>query len=325
MFTDLPLDQLRTYESSVSEPADFDAFWERTLAESREHPLDVTVTPVETGLTTIDTFDVTFPGFRGQPIRAWLRLPAGAEGPLPAVVQYIGYGGGRGSAIDELHWASAGYAHLQMDTRGQGSSWGGGDTPDPEGSGPASPGSMTRGIDSPETYYYRRLITDAVRAIDTARSLPQVDASRIAVQGGSQGGGLSIAVAGLVPDLAGVIAFVPFLCDFPRAIVATDAGPYKEIGRYLAVHRDRVDRVLETLSYVDGVVFARRATAPAFMSVALMDDVVPPSTAFGVYNAYAGEKELAVWPYNGHEGGGLDDRAAGLAALRTWFGGSTGG
>lgn len=61
--------------------------------------------------------------FSGQPIKGWLVRPRGAEGRLPAVVSYVGYGGGRGRPHDHLLWASAGYAHLVMDTRGQGAGW----------------------------------------------------------------------------------------------------------------------------------------------------------------------------------------------------------
>jgi cephalosporin-C deacetylase len=134
-----------------------------------------------------------------------------------------------------------------------------------------------------------------------------VDDRRVSVLGRSQGGGLALAVAGLVKDLQAVAAFVPFLCDFPRAIRITDREPYKEIGRYLAVHRGQSDQVLRTLSYVDGVNFAKRADAPAFFSVALMDPTCPPSTVYGAFNNYAGDKTLTVWPYNGHEGGGIQD------------------
>lgn len=89
--------------------------------------------------------DVTFPGFAGDPIRAWFLRPRDADGPLPTVVQFLGYGGGRELPLGHLHWANAGYAQLVMDTRGQGSTWGsGGDTPDPYGAGAAHPGSMTR-------------------------------------------------------------------------------------------------------------------------------------------------------------------------------------
>jgi cephalosporin-C deacetylase len=163
---------------------------------------------------------------------------------------------------------------------------------------------MTRGIQSPETYYYRRLFTDAVRAVQAAREHPVVDAERIISAGASQGGGISLAVAGLVPDLAGVLADVPFLQHFPRAIEMTDAYPYKEVAAFLATQRDKAEQVLRTLSYFDGVNFAARAKAPVLYSVALMDDVCPPSTVFASYNHYAGPKEISVYTYNGHEGGG---------------------
>ena len=111
-------------------------------------------------------------------------------------------------------------------------------------------------------------------------------------------------MAGLVPDLAAVSAFVPFLSDFPRALRMTDNDPYKEIGRYLATHRSSVAPVMNTLAYFDAVNFSRRATAPAQFSAALMDATCPPSTVFGSFNAYAGDKRISVWEFNGHEGGG---------------------
>ncbi|KQS22087.1 acetylxylan esterase [Frigoribacterium sp. Leaf186] len=317
MFTDLLEPALREYRSTQTDPDDFDEFWAATLAETRAHPLDLHVDRVETGLTTLDVYDVTFAGWAGQPVRAWLRVPAGASGPLPAVVQFVGYGGGRGAAVENLFWASAGFAHLQMDTRGQGSGWSIGATPDPDGSGPAHPGVMTRGIDSRETYYYRRVFMDAVRAVEAARGLDVVDASRVSVVGGSQGGGIALAVAGLVPDLAAVAAYVPFLCDFRRATVITDADPYKEIGRYLAVHRHRASSVHDVLAYFDGVNFAKRATAPARFTTALMDPICPPSTVFGAFHAYGGPAEITVWPYNGHEGGGPEDDLLALALFRS--------
>lgn len=320
MFTDLPEAQLRAYRSSQADPTDFDEFWAATLAESRAFGLDVDVVPVETGLATIDTFDVTFSGYRGQRIKAWLRMPAGATNPLPGVVQFVGYGGGRGHVLENLLWASAGFAHLLMDTRGQGSTWSTGDTPDPDGGGPQIPGFATRGIDSRETYYYRRVFTDAVRAVEAARSLAAVDAGRVVVVGGSQGGGMALAVAGLVPGLAAVASYVPFLCDFPRATVITDGLPYKEIGRYLATHRDKVAQAHETLAYFDGVNFAKRATAPAWFSAALMDSTCPPSTVFGAFNNYAGDKQITVWQYNGHEAGDIMDDALALDFVRNTLG-----
>jgi len=110
-------------------------------------------------------------------------LPAASTEPLPAVVQFQGYGGGRGLAHESILWAAAGYAHLVVDTRGQGSGWSTGDTADPVGSPPAHPGFMTQGILDPHGYYYRRVFVDAVRAVDAVSAHEAVDRSRIAVTG----------------------------------------------------------------------------------------------------------------------------------------------
>lgn len=302
---DMPLEQLKVYKPARTEPADFDAFWAETLADARRHDLAPRFEPVDSGLKLVDVFDVTYAGFGGQPIKGWLILPRQRDGRLPCVVEYIGYGGGRGKPIDWLLWANAGYAHLVMDTRGQGSSWRSGDTPDPEpdGANPHFPGFMTKGILNPRTYYYRRVFTDAVRAIETARSHPLVDSARIAITGGSQGGGITLAAAGLMPDVAAALPDVPFLCQYQRATEIVDTHPYAEIARFLKTHRDKTELVFGNLAYFDGLNFAARARCPSLFSTGLMDDICPPSTVFAAYNHYAGDKQIAVWPYNNHEGG----------------------
>jgi cephalosporin-C deacetylase len=303
---DLPLDELRAYRSSTAEPADFDAFWDETLAEARALAGPPAVTPVDAGLRTVETFDVTFSGFGGHPIKAWLNRPVQLPEPLPVVVDFIGYGGGRGHPHDWLLWSAAGYANLVMDTRGQGGTWRGGDTPDPgpDGTGPTAPGFLTRGVLDPRTYYYRRLITDAVRAVETAAALPFVDPARVVVAGGSQGGALTLAAAGLLRDgVAGAIAGVPFLCDIRRAVTITDADPYAEFARWAKSNPGRAATALSTMDYIDGVNFARRITAPTLVSTALMDWICPPSTVFAAYNAIGGTKRIEVFEWDGHEGG----------------------
>jgi cephalosporin-C deacetylase len=168
----------------------------------------------------------------------------------------------------------------------------------------------------PADYYYRRLITDAVRAVEALRDLDGVDPTRVLAAGNSQGGGLALAVAGLVPDLAGVLASAPLMCDLPSAVEITDAPPYGEIVTFLSVHRQAEAAVRRTLSYVDGVSFSRRAHAPAHFGVGLRDTVCPPSTVYGAFHEYGGEKEIEVWPYNGHEGGGILDEERALTFLR---------
>ena len=232
---------MRVHRAEAAEPTGLDAFWERTLAEAAQVPVSVGFEPVETPLTVVETVDVTYAGFGGDPIRGWLHVPSGSDGPLPCVVEYIGYGGGRGLSHQHVFWASAGFAHFVMDTRGQGSSWSVGVTADPNRGAPAHPGFLTRGVLDAEDYYYRRVVVDAVRAVDAARAHVRVDGQRVAVAGVSQGGALSIAVAALRDDVAGCVPEVPFLSDIRRATELVETEPYAELARYLKVHRDRVD------------------------------------------------------------------------------------
>ena len=314
--TDLNLDELHDYRPEVFEPADFDAFWLDTLSEARSAAGEVPAVPIANKLAGIDTFDLTYPGYGGSPVRGWLHVPKGVSGPLPTVVQYLGYSGGRGFPFSHLKWVQAGYAHVVMDTRGQGWAAGGHSvTPDSavQAGTNHAPGFMTSGITDPHTYYYRRVLTDAARLLEVARDHEAVDSERIVVTGVSQGGGIALAVAGFAGllgiELAGVAPDVPFLCHFRRGVDISPTDPYREIARYLAGWRAHADAAFNTLGYMDGVNFGRRATAPALFSVALMDDICPPSTVFAAYHAYGTAavtpppKRIEVYPFNGHEGG----------------------
>lgn len=303
---DLSLEDLWRLRPEVAPPADLESFWTETLADARAAGMPAVVADVDTALRAVRTYDVSFTGFAGQHVRAWLNLPAGAPGPLPVVVEFVGYGGGRGQPHEWLLWSAAGYAHLVMDTRGQGAMWRAGDTPDPgpDGAGPSVPGFLTRGVLDPWAYYYRRLVADAVRAVEIAGELPGVDATRLAVVGSSQGGGLALAAASLAPaQVSAVVSQVPFLCHIRRAITITDADPYAELVRFCRVHPDRATAALSTVDYVDMVHLVPQASASALFSAALMDRICPPSTVFAAYHAYAGPKEMQIYEWDGHEGG----------------------
>ncbi|HEX4400190.1 MAG TPA: acetylxylan esterase [Galbitalea sp.] len=315
-FFDLSPEELERYAPDLPEPADLDQFWSETISAAREAAKPPTMRSYDSGLALIDVWDVTFAGFGGDPVDGWLMVPRGADEPLPMVVEFLGYGGGRGLPHEHLAWPAAGYAHFVMDTRGQGSGWGtGGSTGDPHGSGPATPGFMTKGIASPSTYYYRRVYTDAVRAIDTARSIEVVDSKRIIVTGVSQGGGISLAAAGLVPDVAAALPDVPFLCHIRRGVAISDDDPYREVSRYLSVHDELEEQTFRTLSYFDAAIIGRRGKAPALFSTALWDTTCPPSTVYAARNTYGGAADIDRYTFNGHDGG----RARQWARQRQWL------
>src|SRR3569623_1641240 len=299
-FFELDIAQLPAYRSSITRPADFDTFWSSTLDEARSLPLAAKFEPVDVGLALVEVFDVTFAGWGGHPIKGWYIKPRGNH-DAGAVVKFIGYNGGRGFPHEHLLWPTTGRPVLVMDTRGQGSGWSVGATADPVGSESQVSGFMTKGIGSPATYFYRRVLTDAVRAIVALRSRAEIDPARIAAAGGSQGGALALAAASLDPSVKAVVADVPFLCDFPRAITIAPRDPYGEVSRYLAVHRDMVQTAFATLNYFDVVNHVRTAKANALVSVAVMDNTCPPSTVYAAYNAYGGPTELVSYKFNAHE------------------------
>ena len=101
----------------------------------------------------------------------------------------------------------------------------------------------------------------------------------------------------MLPDVA-------FLCAFRRGVEIAAGGPYLELATTYPCTGTR-SRRLPTLSYFDGVNFARRIHSPSLFSVALMDTVVPPSTTFAAFNHLAAEdRSIEVYPFNDHEGGG---------------------
>jgi cephalosporin-C deacetylase len=305
---DLPLDQLRDYRTDTAEPPDLDAWWRRRLDEAGAAAREPALTRYRPAMyAPVEVYDTEFSGAGGDRIRAWYLRPAGGDGDPRArtVVKFIGYGGGRGLPAEHALLPALGYTLLVMDTRGQGGRWSTGATPDQAvfgsgpGDGPANASVMTRGIGRPEDYYYTRLLTDAVRAVQTASELS--GAARVAVTGVSQGGGLALAAAGLAPDQVAVChADVPFLCDIQRAITLAPQAPYTEVPEFLAHNVDLIPAALDTLRYVDCALLARRITAPSLMSVGLMDMICPPSTVFAAYNEIGAPKDLSVHPYTGH-------------------------
>jgi cephalosporin-C deacetylase len=146
MFVDWPLERLRAYMPERYEPADFDEFWATTLKEARAPAAPRDSCPTTPG-SRPSTSGTSPARFAGQPVRGWFYLPRGREGRLPCVVQYLGYSNGRGFPVEWLDWSAAGYAHLVMDTRGQGSDGNRiGQTPDPDPIGvPQAQGSSPAG------------------------------------------------------------------------------------------------------------------------------------------------------------------------------------
>jgi cephalosporin-C deacetylase len=292
---DLSLEELRTYRPDPTSPPDLLEFWERTLAEIRSVPLNVQLERVDYPARSADVYRVRFAGWQGLNVGGWYISPKGS-GPWPCIVHYHGYSWFRGGVHEYLPWVSQGYASLAIDMPGQSP-----ESEDPGGPGTAGTGWMTRGILSPETYYYRAAYASAVRALDVVTELPGADPTRIGVRGVSQGGALALAVAALDARPRVSLPEVPYLCHFKRAVHMATRMPYPELSNFARRYPEHEQAMWTTLAYFDNLNLADGIQAATLVSVGLWDEICPPSTIFAVYNRITATKDLDIFSFGEHE------------------------
>lgn len=282
------------YGTSMVRPDDFDAFWDRILAQAERIPLQPAVKFLELRSSTeVDVYEVQYDSLDKVRIAGWYCLPKEREGKLPALLQVPGY---LQDPPIPKEWAAAGYAVFFAAPRGKLRSRAQFD--------PGYPGLLTHNIVDPNTYGYRGFFIDAVRAFDFLLSREEVDAERIGVTGSSQGGALTLVVAGLRSKVRAAAAGAPYLCGFMDAITLTHTYPYQEIRDYLRLYPEHESAVRRTLSYFDGIHFGPRIRCPIMVNIGLQDNVCPPETGYAAFAAIASE-DKTLYPYDqcGHDAG----------------------
>lgn len=293
---DMPLEQLREYRPPLTRQPDFDDYWKRTIAEALAQPLNVELMPYDLPARGMECFSVRFDGYKGGRIAGWYVRPKGA-GKFPGICIYHGYSGRAPQLLDLLQYAYQGICVLSMDCRGQN-----GQSQDAARyEGGHSYGWMTQGIRDPEEYYYRYVYADAVRALEVLAQQPQVDASRLAITGVSQGGGITLAAASLSKRPILAMPDVPYLCHFQRAADITPYGPYPEIVSFVKTFPQLHDCSFRTLSYCDCMNLAPWIKCRTVVLNCLWDDICPPSTIFAAYNHMTAPRDIEIYPYHKHE------------------------
>src|SRR5579862_2972705 len=151
MIVDKPLSELEQYRPALTAQPDFDAFWQKNLAESDAQPLNATFEVYPYPVEQVTVYKVSYDGFgQGTRIAGWYLVPQNsihrkANGQTPTIVFYHGYSMSKGLPTDYLHWVLQGYNLLTIDTRGQD-----GDTPDNNAyNGGSVVGYMTKDILDP--------------------------------------------------------------------------------------------------------------------------------------------------------------------------------
>lgn len=307
---DKPLAELEVYPGINPRPADFDAYWDRALAELDATDPQPELVPNRTIQSRhAEVFDLWFTGVGGARIYAKYLRPRGGPGPHPAALQFHGYSGNSGDWNDKLALVGEGLAVASMDCRGQGGR--SQDNGSPLGS--TIRGHFIRGLDdAPERLLFRQIFLDTAQLARVVMGFEEIDENRVGAFGGSQGGALTIACAALEPRIKRAAPVFPFLADYLRVWqmdLAKDA--YDELRYYFRQFDPRHERELEIftkLGYIDIQFLAPRIRAEVLFFTGLMDAICPPSTQFAVYNKITSPKRMLIYPDFGHEGlpGGAD-------------------
>lgn len=297
-YIDRRIAELRAYRTPATAQPDLEAFWQRTIETYRSKPLNAALTRVEAPtLATADVYELTYEGFDDTRVHGWYIRPAERSGEkLPCIVSFHGYPGEAGYPEQHAGWLASGFAVLALESRGQLGRTG---SRLPLESGHVK-GFMSQNIMDKEQCYFRAILVDAMRGIDWAAERPDIDHDRIAAFGGSQGGGLTLAMAAISGKLRAAVADIPNLCHLDYAIYHSQ-GSISEIAQYCSHYPDRLGQVLETLSYFDMLNLADRIAIPTMVSVAFKDPICPPETIFPVFERIASPvKELKMYPFIGH-------------------------
>ena len=303
---DLPFEQLERYQGRNPCPQDFNAFWEKGLAEMRSIDPEVELIEAEFQASNVECFHLYFTGVGRARIHAKFLRPASAPSPYPAVLMFHGYTGDSGDWYDKLGYVAAGFTVAALDCRGQA----GLSEDKSDVVGNTLNGHIIRGLEdalkgSPEKMLFRQVFLDTAQLAKIVMEMPDVDANRVGATGGSQGGALTIACAALEPRIKRAAPVFPFLSDYKRVWEMDQAkNAYKELQEYFR-HSDPThkleDSVFEKLGYIDIQFLAPRIQAEILWGIGLVDTICPPSTQFAVYNKIASPKEMAIYPDFGHE------------------------
>ena len=299
---DFPVSELFLYHGINPRPQDFDEYWAEALAEMNAVDPQVELRPAEFSTPFAECFDLFFTGVGGSRIHAKYLRPKNASEPHPAVLQFHGYSGHCGDWNGKLGFVGLGFSVAALDCRGQG---GLSESLEPI-KGNNFTGQIIRGLDDdPRKFAFRQIYLDTAQLAKIVMSFDEVASDRLGAMGGSQGGGLTLACASLVPEIKRAAPVFPFLCDYQRVWeMDLDKNAYQELRTYFRHYDPRHERqkeIFTKLGYIDLQHLAPRIKAEILMGTGLMDDICPPSSQFAAYNKISSKKNVQIYPDFGHE------------------------
>ena len=293
-----------TIKPYQTEPADFDAFWQKGKADLAKIPLEARLTLLPEACTDkVNVYHVNFrtlnQAWNPSPPRVYgILCEPKAPGKYPAILKVPGAGvrpyfgdtdlAARGAVVLEIgiHGIPVNMAKDIYDAM-----YGG-----------ALHSYWVNQLDNRDTYYYHRVYLGCIRANDFLTSREMWNGKDLLVMGASQGGQLSIVTAALDPRVTALSATHPAMCDVAAELHGRAGGwphPFKPNDDGSPSSHSTPAKIA-TASYYDTVNFARRLKVPGFYIWGYNDETCPPTSTFAAYNVITAPKTLAVEPEQSH-------------------------
>lgn len=275
-------------------PDDFEQFWSDAIKKASQVPMQPTLRYSEKESNDrVDVYYLRLQSFKkGNYVYGVLTVPK-IPGRKPAILRLPGAAVRSFSGPNEL--AYQGFVVLEVGVHGI-----------PVDQSPeiyhqlengALAGYTTIGIDNRDTYYYKRSILGCVRAVDYLCTRDDVDTTRIATYGGSQGGMLSIMTAALSPHVSALFSYFPAFCELTGYYHGRGGGwPHL----FRDPNEPNIQARMAVSRYYDTVNFARMLRVPGFYAWGFNDPACCPTSTFSAYNVITAPKQLQVGRDTGH-------------------------
>jgi cephalosporin-C deacetylase-like acetyl esterase len=288
------------FQPGTSRPKDFDKFWKAEKKALRALPTEIKNKPVNDIEPGYSCSDIEINCTGPKPARGYFAKPEEAKPKSLPIVLFVRAAGVKGDWCqskpkEALNYAKMGKGALAFDLNAHGMLNG----QPQEYYDELEKGELKNyweiGIESRDDYYFRGMYLRLIRTLDFLTSQPEWDGKRIIVIGESQGGGQSLAAAGLDNRVSAVVATVPAMCDFGGELVGRTGGwpqPFKMKG-------DK-DKMLKTIPYFDAAHLLKSSKATLVTEIGFIDTTCPSISIYAAINQSKGEKIVFGVPYRGH-------------------------
>jgi len=301
------------YNPPLTRPADFHEFWTQTIEELRRVPMDLNMTLVpEESTAEVEAYKVDFATLGGRRVYCWYCKPR-KPGRYPVMFEVPSSG---------IYPVRASRAHRNPNYCGMWMSIHGLPVDFDPRNPPKDPVAWnywTHGIESPRTSMWRTIYAGLVRGVDFLCGREEVDPKRIMVSGGSQGGGLTLVLAGLDRRIAFAAPAHSGLCRLDWTVLHEPGfWPFRMNAKPAG---QTTEQFLKTLSYFDAANFTPDITCPVVAEVSLLDTVTASGNQIcALAHVKPGLLELICDPWRSHASGPRGARLRGEAVTR-WLGG----